>query len=187
MPRLDYHAPGVYVEEVDRGSRPIEGVGTAIAGFVGFTEAVRGDAKPFEPMLVTTWTQYQEYFAAENSDGYTDFDAYLPFAVRGFFMNGGASVGYSALAPNSLATMASPKILLALQPWKLQVEVTVPVSNSTCEAVRNPYKLTWFVAPPEPCPPLRKGLKHRPNPAIRESISPSVFVGTIRCWKPLKT
>ena len=32
-----YLSPGVYVEEVDRGSKPIEGVGTAVAAFVGFT------------------------------------------------------------------------------------------------------------------------------------------------------
>ena len=89
MARLDYFAPGVYVEEVDRGSRPIEGVSTAIAGFVGFTEAVRDDAELFKPMLVTTWTQYLQYFANANSDGFTDFDAYLPFAVYGYFMNGG--------------------------------------------------------------------------------------------------
>jgi len=89
MARLDYFAPGVYVEEVDRGSRPIEGVSTAVAGFVGFTEAVRDNAELFKPMLVTTWTQYLQYFANANSDGFTDFDAYLPFAVYGYFMNGG--------------------------------------------------------------------------------------------------
>jgi len=89
MPRLDYFAPGVYIEEVNRGSRPIEGVGTAIAGFIGFTEAVRGDAELFKPMLVTTWDQYLEYYAKPGSDGYTDYDAYLPFAVNGWFLNGG--------------------------------------------------------------------------------------------------
>ena len=31
----NYLSPGVYVEEVEAGSRPIEGVGTAIAAFVG--------------------------------------------------------------------------------------------------------------------------------------------------------
>ena len=31
-----YLSPGVYVEEVPSGSRPIEGVGTAVAAFVGF-------------------------------------------------------------------------------------------------------------------------------------------------------
>ncbi|OWY64215.1 phage tail protein [cyanobacterium TDX16] len=89
MARLDYFAPGVYVEEVDRGNRPIEGVSTAIAGFVGFTEDVRDGAELFKPMLVTNWTQYLNYFASPNSDGFTDFNAYMPFAVYGYFMNGG--------------------------------------------------------------------------------------------------
>jgi phage tail sheath protein FI len=89
MPRLDYFAPGVYVEEVDKGSRPIEGVSTNIAGFIGFTEEVRGDAELFKPMLVTSWNEYLEYYAKQGSDGYTDFDAYLPFAVNGWFLNGG--------------------------------------------------------------------------------------------------
>ncbi|MGD1852678.1 MAG: phage tail sheath family protein [Leptolyngbyaceae cyanobacterium] len=86
---LDYFAPGVYVEEVDRGSRPIEGVSLSVAGFIGFTEDVRGDASLFEPMLVTNWAQYLEFFSKRGSDGYTDFGAYLPFAVRGWFDNGG--------------------------------------------------------------------------------------------------
>ena len=34
-----YLAPGVYVEEVAGGSKPIEGVGTAVAGFIGFAAA----------------------------------------------------------------------------------------------------------------------------------------------------
>jgi phage tail sheath protein FI len=60
MARLDYFAPGVYVEEIDRGSRPIEGVQTNIAGFIGFTEAIRNGAEIGKPMLVTSWNQYLE-------------------------------------------------------------------------------------------------------------------------------
>ncbi|MEM7796663.1 MAG: phage tail sheath family protein, partial [Cyanobacteria bacterium P01_C01_bin.118] len=86
---LDYFAPGVYVEEVDRGSRPIEGVSMSVAGFVGFSEDVRGDAELFEPMMITNWAQYLEFFAKPGSDGFTDFGAYLPFAVQGWFLNGG--------------------------------------------------------------------------------------------------
>ena len=49
-----YLSPGVYVEEVEAGSRPIEGVGTAVAAFVGFAEQ-----GPFNtPTLVTNWSQY---------------------------------------------------------------------------------------------------------------------------------
>ena len=97
MPRLDYFAPGVYIEEVNRGSRPIEGVPTAIAGFVGFTEDIRGGAEPFKPMMVTTWDQYLEYFGRPNSDGFTDFNAYLPFAVYGWFLNGGGRCWISSI------------------------------------------------------------------------------------------
>ena len=89
MPRLDYFAPGVYVEEINQGSRPIEGVSTNVAGFVGFTEDIRNGAELYKPILVTNWSQYLNYFGRPNSDGYTDFNAYLPFAVNGFFLNGG--------------------------------------------------------------------------------------------------
>jgi phage tail sheath protein FI len=33
----EYLAPGVYVEEVDTGSKPIEGVSTSTSGMVGVT------------------------------------------------------------------------------------------------------------------------------------------------------
>ncbi len=54
---IDYFAPGVYVEEVDRGGRPIEGVQTNIAGFVGFTEVVSGGAEMqnFSPCLLSQY------------------------------------------------------------------------------------------------------------------------------------
>lgn len=115
MARLDYKAPGVYVEEIDRGSRPIEGVSTAVAGFVGFTEDVRGGAELFKPMLVTNWTQYLNYFAHTNSDGFTNFNAYLPFAVYGYFMNGGgrcwiASLGTQLPSASRTATPEAPSL-----------------------------------------------------------------------------
>ncbi|MBN3941458.1 MAG: phage tail sheath C-terminal domain-containing protein [Nostoc sp.] len=114
MARLDYFAPGVYVEEVDRGSRPIEGVQTNIAAFVGFTESIRNGAEIGKPMLVTCWNQYLEYFAKENSDGFTDFDAYLPFTVNGWFLNGGArcwvvSIGTQLPKPAAETTQPSPE------------------------------------------------------------------------------
>jgi phage tail sheath protein FI len=76
-----YLSPGVYVEEVSSGSRPIEGVGTALSAFVGFTE--RGPLN--EPVLVTNWTQFTKTF------GEFTAGAYLPHAVYGYFLNGGGS------------------------------------------------------------------------------------------------
>ena len=105
---LDYFAPGVYIEEFDRGSRPIEGVNLSVAGFIGFTEDVRGDAELFKPIMVTNWSQYQEYFARPGSDGFTDFDAYLPFAVQGWFMNGGGRCWVTSIGSQLPGTPAPP-------------------------------------------------------------------------------
>ncbi|PRY39074.1 phage tail sheath family protein [Umezawaea tangerina] len=76
-----YLSPGVYTEEVSSGSKPIEGVGTAVAAFVGFAE--RGPTD--EPVLVTNWTQFTQSFG-----GFLD-DGYLAHAVYGYFLNGGGA------------------------------------------------------------------------------------------------
>lgn len=75
-----YLTPGVYVEEVDKGSKPIEGVGTAIAAFVGFAE--RGPIN--EPTFMTNWTQFTNTFGGFLPGGF------LAHAVYGFFNNGGS-------------------------------------------------------------------------------------------------
>lgn len=76
-----YLTPGVYVEEVQSGARPIEGVGTAVAAFVGFAET-----GPFhQPTLVTNWDQYVQTFGTFTAD------TYLTHAVYGFFANGGGA------------------------------------------------------------------------------------------------
>jgi Bacteriophage tail sheath protein len=76
-----YLSPGVYMEEVSSGSKPIEGVGTAVAAFVGFAE--KGPAH--QPTLVTNWTQYTQAFG-DFVDG-----SYLAHAVYGYFLNGGGA------------------------------------------------------------------------------------------------
>ncbi|MFF9321950.1 phage tail sheath family protein [Streptomyces sp. NPDC014735] len=76
-----YLTPGVYVEEVQSGARPIEGVGTAVAALVGFAET-----GPFHrPTLVTSWDQYVQTFGTYAPD------TYLTLAVHGFFANGGGA------------------------------------------------------------------------------------------------
>jgi len=86
-----YQSPGVYIEEVDRGTKPIEGVGTAVAAFVGFTERAeepgRNGSGPVSLLnkatLVTNWNQFLQKFG-----GFVE-GAYLPHAVFGYFANGG--------------------------------------------------------------------------------------------------
>lgn len=74
-----YLSPGIYIEEVDRGSKPIEAVGTNTVAFLG--ECNVGPTN--EPVLCTNWSQFTKHFGDfSNSD-------YLAHAVYGFFNNGG--------------------------------------------------------------------------------------------------
>ncbi|MBN1259204.1 MAG: phage tail sheath family protein [Anaerolineae bacterium] len=89
----EYLSPGVYVEEVDRGAKPIEGAGTAMPVFIGFTEKaetveqIDGEIIIHDVMgkaqLVTNWSQYVATFG-EFVEG-----AFMPNAVYGYFLNGG--------------------------------------------------------------------------------------------------
>ncbi|RLI73951.1 hypothetical protein DRP04_15240, partial [Archaeoglobales archaeon] len=80
----EYLAPGVYVEEVEIGAKPIEGVSTSTAGFVGFAE--RGPLN--KPTLVTSFAEYQRIFGGYLDESYGKL-RWLPYAVQGFFENGG--------------------------------------------------------------------------------------------------
>jgi uncharacterized protein len=94
-----YLSPGVYVEEVSSGSKPIEGVGTAVAAFVGF--AARG---PFnQPCLVTNWTQFTQTFG--------DFvpGSYLAHAVYGYFLNGGGAAYVVRVGTDADAELATSR------------------------------------------------------------------------------
>jgi len=75
-----YLSPGVYVEEVDRGTKPIEAVGTNTVGFLG--ESMMGPLN--QAVLITNWTQFVKT--------YGDFtqSTFLAHAVYGFFNNGGS-------------------------------------------------------------------------------------------------
>ncbi|KJK49262.1 tail protein [Lentzea aerocolonigenes] len=98
----NYLSPGVYVQEVSSGSKPIEGVGTAVAAFVGFAE--KG---PFhEPTLVTNWTQFTNTFG-----GFTE-GQYLAHSVYGYFLNGGG-VAYVVRIGSDGAQQALPPVATA--------------------------------------------------------------------------
>ena len=138
-----YLSPGVYVEEVPSGSRPIEGVGTAVAAFVGL--AAKG---PFnEPRLLTNWTQFTSTFG-EFIEG-----SYLAHAVYGYFLNGGGScyvvrVGADGAAPVAKAEIPSaadadkPAFrVAALEAGARGNDITVDVS-APGEAAEGAFKLT---------------------------------------------
>ena len=55
----EYLSPGVYVEEIDAGPKPIEGVSTSTAGAVGVTAMGPTSGKP---ELVTSFAEFMRKF-----------------------------------------------------------------------------------------------------------------------------
>lgn len=78
--------PGVYVREAPGGARAIEAAPTAVTIFFGETE--RG---PQGPTAISSALQFQRlfggYFRPETAGGTTRL--FMPYAVQGFFDNGG--------------------------------------------------------------------------------------------------
>src|SRR5215210_1978527 len=98
----EYLSPGVYVEEIDAGPKPIEGVSTSTAGAVGvcsrgpttdkpelgtsfaeFTRKFGGYLPEPDPAIVNNW-------ALNATEGGRWW--YFPLAVKGFFDNGGQRI-----------------------------------------------------------------------------------------------
>src|SRR5687768_4095637 len=95
----EYLSPGVYVEEIDAGPKPIEGVSTSTAGAVGVTALGPTAGKP---ELVTSFGEFTRKFGGflpEPSSAFVNQWALnateggrwwlFPLAVKGFFDNGG--------------------------------------------------------------------------------------------------
>ena len=103
MPELLH--PGVYVLEVSSGVRPIEGVSTSTAAFVGVADKgpIPGNILPTgraaEPVMVTSLTDYTRQFGGFRRD------SFLTYAVRSFYENGGRRL-YIVRVANG-ATIAS--------------------------------------------------------------------------------
>lgn len=85
----EYLAPGVYIEEVPTAGKPIEGVGTVIAAFVGPT---RFGPINREPDIITGLAEFERIYGDGGQLHHSDADAmhnYLWHAARAFFIEGG--------------------------------------------------------------------------------------------------
>lgn len=98
----EYLSPGVYVEEIDAGPKPIEGVSTSTAGAVGVT--ARGPSKG-KPELVTSFNEFVRKFGGYLPEPDPPLEAkwsldaaeggmwwQFALSIRGFFDNGGQRI-----------------------------------------------------------------------------------------------
>lgn len=92
----EYLSPGVYVEEFDSGGKPMEGVGTSTAGFIGLAQ--RGPVEGV-PQLVTNFADFKRKYGSYLSENEYGEYRFLAYAVEHFFVNGGARCFVSRVAP----------------------------------------------------------------------------------------
>jgi len=147
-----YLTPGVYVEEVPSASKPIEGVGTSIAAFVGL--APGGPVNV--PMRISNWTQFARIYSDPNEPDNGPFmtGAYLAHSVYGFFQNGGAlawivRVGGGDGAPRRQAALpaasdSSIEAFRALAKGDTEGDISLNLEEETpaAEGKDATYKLT---------------------------------------------
>jgi uncharacterized protein len=136
----EYLSPGVYVEELE-GVKTIEGVSTSTAGFAGVTN--RGPTSG-PPTLVTSFPEFQRFFG-----GYFDFGPtflnhrYMPFAVEGFFNNGGKRLYVSRVAasgagaPTAASTVATGGMITRLASGVIVDAATAAATLITLRGVQN--------------------------------------------------
>ncbi|MCB0258572.1 MAG: phage tail sheath family protein [Calditrichaeota bacterium] len=168
----EYLSPGVYVEEIELGPRPIEGVSTSTAGFLG--ETLRG---PLQPRLMTGLEQYKRVYG-----GYTD-NSFLTYAVEGFFKNGGQRCFIARITPDdAVAAVATHDTvnIEAIGPgiWGNRLAIKVgpgSLQDPTAAAPWDRIKLTvmyWDDMPPlplvDPTDPANATDPNRRDPTLLE-------------------
>ena len=105
----EYLSPGVYVEELESGSKPMEGVGTSTAGFVGLAE--RGPVGGI-PQLVTSAAEFKRTYGGYLSENAFGEYRFLAYAVDQFFINGGSRAFIVRVAPSDgVCSTGSNKVL----------------------------------------------------------------------------
>ena len=155
----EYLAPGVFVEEISTGAKPIEGVSTSVAGFLGPTE--RG---PEDIRYITSWLEYQRWYG-----GHLSVDkSYMSYGVQGFFDNGGQRcfVGRIVKGNTQEANRASRALdtsfvisAIGRGAWGNRVFVRVrkaTQAKNNVDRAANWVRVTiyYYSAPPPTTPPL---------------------------------
>ena len=131
MSRFNIKSPGIYIEDINVHPQSIKGVGTSTAAFLG--EAEMG---PTTPTLVTSFTEYQRVFG-----GYFDEDKYLPYAVEGFFLNGGKRCYVSRVSDSNyasaLAHLEAVEVAIVYSPNAQALEGLTDLLINHCERLKN--------------------------------------------------
>jgi phage tail sheath protein FI len=165
----EYLPPGLDIEEIERGPRPIEGVPTSTAAFLGETE--RGSVKP---RLVTSYRDYQTWFG-----DVCGADKFLPYAVNGFFENGGKRVFICRLVSDAATTAQTAFgdfAVRATGPGSWGTRVFAKIEDSTTKDIDGNsigfrLRLAYWIAEQVPFDPFTPdGGASLPQPTLTEDF-----------------
>lgn len=116
----EYLSPGVYVEEFESGAKPMEGVGTSTAGFVGLAQ--RGPVKGV-PQLITNFSDFRRTYGGYLPQNEFGDYRFLAYAVESFFTNGGSRCFVTRVAPSDA------KCSMGFAPSKENAVITFTAKN----------------------------------------------------------
>lgn len=147
-------APGVYVQEMPSGVRPVAAAGTSTAAFFG--EAERGAIGTV--VKIFNFTEFQTLYG-----NFLDGGRYLAHAVYQYFNNGGAACYIGRVAPGALTaavtaldrgTVAQESLTFeASSPGVWGNGIMVIVDSTTASDSDNQFNLTVYQDNPEPGEP----------------------------------
>ena len=122
----EYLSPGVYVEEFESGMRPMEGVSTSTAGFIGMAEKGKTVGTP---EFVTRFADFNRKFGGYLPESTYGEYRYLAYAVEQFFANGGSRcyVMRTVASDATAASVSANGITIAAKnpgKWGNEIKVT---------------------------------------------------------------
>jgi phage tail sheath protein FI len=142
--------PGVYVQELQNPVRPIVGVPTSVAAFVGLAPQGVVDY----PFQVNSWADYENEFGSLDSpyvdkNGDSQDHCPLSYAVYMFFLNGGTTAlvvrNSNSFETTAQATLPGSNIVLAANSpgaWGSQLQLTVDADPTSMVSTDNQFTLT---------------------------------------------
>ena len=93
---MSYKAPGVYVQDVVSGSQSITQASSSVGILIGVTRSgVIGIAQK-----IGSWTEFIAKYANGLDTPFLE-NSYLPYAVHGFFTNGGKELYIGSVKKNA--------------------------------------------------------------------------------------
>lgn len=142
---MSYKAPGVYVRDVVSGSQSITQASSSVGVLIGVTRSgVIGIAQK-----IGSWTEFIAKYANGLDTPFLE-DSYLPYAVHGFFTNGGKELYIGSIKKDAVkATKTTESGITATAStegtWGNDIKITIKKSSDYVEETNESFDVTIAV------------------------------------------